>query len=204
MARHHYPAMFRAPLILTILLAAVSHEAAAQWVLSADVTAARFWGGSHEVAGDRSFRPYRPTILGIGLERPLLGIRIAVRGYYASASLALEGREAFAGVKSALDLHGVAVELSYPIASLGESVRVMIYGGPVIEVWDLADQSSNTRAGAGGSIGLQVALGRRLTGVFKTGVAVTSSPFAMTDLAAGFEPRALWRREVSGRLRYRL
>ncbi len=204
MPHRHYPAMLRAALTLTMLLTAASHEAAAQWVLSADVTAARFWGGSHEVDGDRSFLPYRPTILGIGLERPLLGIQITVRGYYASASLVLEGREAFAGVKNALDLHGLAVELSHPIASLGESVRVMIYGGPVIEVWNLADQSSNTRAGAGGSIGLQVALTRRLSAAIKTGVAVTSSPFAMSDLAAGFEPRALWRREVSGRLRFGL
>ena len=191
-------------LTLTLPLAAVSREAAAQWAASADVTAARFWGGSRELKGDRSFRPYRPTIVGIGLERQVLGVSVGVRGYYASASLALEGTDAVAAVKDALDLHGLAVELSHSIATLGEAARVVVYGGPVIDVWDLADQSSRTQAGFTGSIGLQVALGGRFSGVIKAGVAVTASPFSTSDLDAGFEPRALWRREVSGRLRYGL
>ena len=164
-------------LTLTLLLAAVSHEAAAQWAASADVTAARFWGGSRELEGDRSFRPYRPTIVGLGLERQVFGIYVGVRGYYASTSLALEGADAVAAVKGALDLHGIAVELSHGIATLGEAVRVVVYGGPVIEVWDLADQSSRTQAGFTGSIGLQVALGGRVSGVIRAGAAVTASPF---------------------------
>ena len=82
-----------------LLLAVVSHEAAAQWTASVDVSAARFWGGSREVDGDRSFRPYRPTIVGLGLERPVRGVNIGVRGYYGSASLGLEGTEGVAAVK---------------------------------------------------------------------------------------------------------
>jgi hypothetical protein len=191
-------------LTFALLLAGVSHEAPAQWVASADVTAARFWGGSVEVGGDRSFRPYRPTIVGLGLERQLFGLNLGVRGYYASASLALEGSNGFAAVKNALDLHGVALELSRGIATLGQAVNVVIYGGPLIEVWDLADQSSRTQAGFSASIGLGVALGGRFSGAIKAGAAVTASPFSTSDLEAGFEPRALWRREVSGRLRYGL
>jgi len=191
-------------LTLALLLAAVSHEAAAQWAASVDVSAARFWGGSREVDGDRSFRPYRPTIVGLGLERQGHGITVAVRGYYASASLGLEGTDGVAAVKNALDLHGVSMELSRAVTTLGESAPLVIYGGPVIEVWDLADQSSRTRVGLTGSIGLQVALGERFSGVIKAGAAVTASPFSANDLDQGFEPRALWRRELSGRLRYRL
>jgi hypothetical protein len=191
-------------LTFALLLAGVSHEAPAQWVASADVTAARFWGGSGEVDGDRSFRPYRPTIVGLGLERQLFGISLGVRGYYASASLALEGNDGFAAVKNALDLHGVALELSRGIATLGQAVNVVIYGGPLIEAWDLADQSSRTQTGFSASIGLGVALGGRFSGAIKAGAAVTASPFSTSDLEAGFEPHTLWRREVSGRLRYGL
>lgn len=197
--------MFRPrALILALLVAGVSHEAPAQWVVSADVTAARFWGGSQEVQGDRAFRPYRPTIVGLGIERQVLGMNVGLRGYYASASLALEGSEAVAAVQNALDLRGLCMEVSGSVARLGEAVSVVIYAGPVIEVWDLADESSSTHAGLSSSVGLQVALGGRFSGVLKAGTAVTASPFSTTELEDGFERRALWRREVSGRLRYEL
>jgi hypothetical protein len=191
-------------LMVTLLLAAASHEAAAQWAGSIDVTEARFWGGSREQDGDRAFHPYRPTIIGIGLERQMLGFSVGVRGYYAGASLALEGGDAVTAVKGALDLHGIAVELSHRVGSLGKTVDILVYGGPVIEVWDLADQSSSTHAGFTGAIGLVVGLGGRFSGIIKAGAAVTPSPFSTDDLDVGFEPRALWRREMSGRLRFGL
>lgn len=79
------------PAILTLtLLAAASSQAAAQWALTADAGAARFWGGSRESAGNRSFRPYRPTFLGIGVERAANRVGIDLRAYHAHASLALE------------------------------------------------------------------------------------------------------------------
>src|SRR5262249_45632339 len=169
MLARHCAAMLRvasAPaLALTLLLAAVSHEAAAQWAISTDVTAARFWGGSRELDGDRSFRPYRPTIIGLGLERRVLGVDVGVRGYYARVSLALEGDDGFAGVTDALDLHGVALEVSHGVLRLGEAAQAVVFGGPVIEVWDLADQSTSTHVGFSGSIGVQVALSGRLSGV---------------------------------------
>ncbi|HZA97566.1 MAG TPA: hypothetical protein VE399_02225, partial [Gemmatimonadales bacterium] len=56
--------------LLTILLAGGSSPVTAQWRLGVEVGAARFWGGSIDTGGeDTSFRPYRPTTFGIGLER---------------------------------------------------------------------------------------------------------------------------------------
>ncbi len=187
-----------------LLLAAASPEAAAQWAVSADVTSARFWGGSVEADGNRAFRPYRPTILGLGLERAGKTMGGDLRGYHASASLALEGPDAVVAVNAALSLYGVAAELSARIASLGNGGRVIIYGGPLVEVWRLAGESSNTVAGFTASIAVQVPLGGRFSGLIKAGAAVTASPFSTSDLDAGFNPAALWRREVSGRLRYGL
>lgn len=81
---------------------------------------------------------------------------------------------------------------------------MIAYGGPVIEAWSLAGESSNVRTGFAASIGMQIALGGRWSGQIRAGAAVTASPFSKHDLDAGFSPVALWRREVGGGLRYRL
>jgi hypothetical protein len=80
----------------------------------------------------------------------------------------------------------------------------VLSGGPVVEVWSLAGESSNTRAGFAGSVGIQIAMGGRFSGVIKAGAAVTASPFSTSSLDAGFRPSALWRRELGGSLRLRL
>jgi len=191
--------------LLTLsLFAAASREATAQWTLTSEVGSPRFWGGSHEESGGRSFRPYRPTIAGLGLERSGRSIGVAIHGYYASASLALEGADAVVAVKNALDLYGVAMEVSGRVASVGTASHLMLYAGPLVEVWSLAEETSHVRAGFAAAIGLQVPIGKRWSAAVRAGAAVSGSPFAAEDLDAGFVPRSLWRREVSGRLRYRL
>lgn len=191
-------------LLAVLLLAAAPHGAAAQWTLTADVGAPRFSGGSHEVGGNRSLRPYRPTLIGVGVERTVGSLVMAVHGYRASTSLALEGGDAVVAVKDALTLYGVGVEVSVPLADFGTGARLMMYGAPLIEKWGLADEASHVRAGLAASVGLQVALGAHWSAVVRGGATVSGSPFAPEDLAGGYEPRTLWRREVSGRLRYRL
>lgn len=190
--------------LLALLLAAAPHRAAAQWVLSADVTAPRFSGGSSRQPDGRSFRPYRPTLAGVGLERSGRAGGVGLHGYYASASLALEGADAVVAVKNALDLYGASLEVSGRLATLGTASRLMLYAGPLVEVWRLAEETSRVRGGFAAAIGLQVSIGNRWSVVMRAGAAVSGSPFAAEDLDAGFVPRPLWRREVSGRLRYRL
>lgn len=197
-------ALPRLALCLLTLLAAAPHRAAAQWALSADVTASRFSGGSSEEPGGRSFRPYRPTLAGLGVEKCGRSLGIALHGYYASASLALEGADAVVAVKSALDLYGASMEVSGRLATLGMGSRLMLYAGPLVEVWRLAGETSRVRGGFAGAIGLQVPIGNRWSVIMRGGAAVSGSPFAAEDLDVGFVPRPLWRREVSGRLRYRL
>lgn len=190
--------------LLALLLTAAPQRAAAQWALSADVTVPRFSGGSSEEPGGRSFRPYRPTIAGLGLERSGRSISVAMHGYYASASLALEGDDAVVAVKNALDLYGVAMEVSGRLATVGTDSHLLLYAGPLVEVWSLAEETSHVRGGFAAAIGLQVAIGRRWWAVIRAGAAVSGSPFAAEDLDTGFVPRTLWRRELSGGLRYRL
>ena len=142
--------------LLALLLAAAPHRAAAQWTLSADITASRFSGGSSEESGGPAFRPYRPTIAGLGLEKSGRSIGVGFHAYYSSASLALEGPDAVVAIKSALDLYGAAIEVSGRLATLGTDSYLMFSGGPIVEVWSLAAETSHVRAGFAAAVGLQV------------------------------------------------
>ena len=195
----------RAALCALFAFAGAPRRSAAQWTLGAEIGSARFWGGSAEVGGERSFRPYRPTLVGLGLAYTRGNVGVGVRLHYAGSSLALEGKEAVVASKGVLDVYGVAPEISLPVARLGPDVRVRLYAGPLIELWKLANEISHLRVGAASAVGLEVPLGIRLAGTLRAGLAVTpASPFAREDLDPSYEPRALWRRTLSASLAYRL
>ena len=195
----------RAALCALIAFTGAPRPSAAQWMLSGEIGSARFWGGSAEVGGDRSFRPYRPTIVGLGVAYAQSNVGVGVRFHYARSSLALEGKEAVVASKGVLDVYGLSPEISLPVARLGPEVRVRLYAGPLIEVWKLANEISHVRMGASAAAGLEVPLGGRLAGTLRAGMAVTpASPFAREDLDSSYEPRALWRRTLSTSLAYRL
>ena len=186
-------------------LIGLARSSVAQWTLAAEIGSARFWGGSAEVGGDRSFRPYRPTLVGLGLGYMQGNLGVGVRLHYAGSSLALEGKEAVVASKGVLDVYGISPEVSVPLTRLGPDVRMRLYGGPLIEVWKLASEISHVRVGAGAALAFEVPLGARLAGNLRAGIAVTpASPFARDDLDPSYEPRALWRRTLSTSLAYRL
>jgi hypothetical protein len=188
-----------------LLAVGVPTSGAAQWTLAAEIGSARFWGGSAEVGGERSFRPYRPTLVGLGVAYARGTVGVGVRFHYAGSSLALEGKEAVVASKGVLDVYGLSPELSLPLSRLGSEVRVRLYAGPLIEVWKLAKEISHLRLGASAAVGLEVPLGVRLAGTLRAGMAVIpASPFAREDLDPSYEPRALWRRTLSTSLAYRL
>jgi hypothetical protein len=195
----------RVALLLVLTLAGASREAPAQWVLSAGVGAARFWGASAEIGGSGpSFRPYRPTIFGVGLEHEGGRLGWGLRLQYAGASLALEGSDAVAAVKGALDVYGIAPELTVLLKTLGSGLRIRLSGGPLVEFWDLGTDESRGRVGAQVETGVQLPLAGRLLAGISANLAVSSSPFEAEDLGPGYETRALWRRGLSANLHYRL
>jgi hypothetical protein len=177
----------------------------AQWTAMAEVGADRFWGGSVEKADERrSFRPYRPTTFGIGLERQAGKFAFGVRLRYASASLALEGSDGVVAAKGIFTMYSVSPELAYRIASVGSVHPVLLHAGPIFELWGVADEDLETRVGVQGAVSLQVPLGGRLGGSVMVGAALIPSPFAADQLNPEFERRALWRRRVAAGLEYRL
>ncbi len=195
----------RAALCALFVVAGLPRPSAAQWAVAAEIGSARFWGGSAEVSGERSFRPYRPTLVGVGLGYSRGNVGVGVRFHYAGSSLALEGKEAVVASKGVLEVYGVSPEISLGITRLGPESRVRVYGGPLIELWRLAGEISHVRLGVAAAFGLEVPLGSRLAGTMRAGLAVTpASPFAQEDLDPSYEPRALWRRTLSASLAYRL
>jgi hypothetical protein len=195
----------RAALCALCAFAGLPRPSAAQWAAAVEIGSARFWGASAEVGGERSFRPYRPTLVGVGVGYSRGNVGVGVRFHYAGSSLALEGKEAVVASKGVLEVYGISPEISLAVTRLGPESRVRLYTGPLIEVWRLADEISHVRLGIAAACGLEVPLGSRLAGTMRAGMAVTpASPFAREDLDPSYEPRALWRRTLSASLAYRL
>jgi hypothetical protein len=176
-----------------------------QWAVTTEVGADRFWGGSVENGAEhRSFRPYRPTTFGVGLERRAGRLGAGLRLRYASAGLALEGRDGVVAAKGIFTVYSAAAEVAYRIISVGSVNQLVLHGGPLFEVWKVVDEGSEIRAGVQGALSLTVPLGGRFAGAVTAGAAVIPSPFGKAQLDPSFERRALWRRRFAVGLDYRL
>lgn len=181
-----------------------------QWRAGIEVGAARFWGASLDTGGDNtSFRPYRPTTFGIGLERQMGRYAVGLQAHYAQAGLALEGPVAVVSAEGVFNIVSISPELALRIATLGSGNQLRLHAGPLFEIWDIVDEGSRTRLGAQGSVSLDVPLGGRFGGMVRAGGAVTSSPYREGELDFGgsaptYDLRTLWRRSFAVGLRYQL
>lgn len=191
--------------LISLMLSLAASDLIAQWGVATGIRAPRFSGGAVEPATGRSLRPYRPTMWEVGVDRIGRRVGVGLRLNYASSSLALEGHDALAAVKNALEVYGIDPEVLIRLAPVGPQGLVRLYAGPLFEVWKLPDVGSHLRVGFGASVGLEMPFGGRWVGSARLGGAVTpSSPFTERDLDPSLEPRALWRREASAALHYRL
>jgi hypothetical protein len=107
-------------------------------------------------------------------------------------------------VKGALDIYGIAPELTVLLKTLDNGLRVRLTVGPLVEFWNMGTERAHARVGAQIGIGVQLPLGGRMLAGISARGAVSPSPFDEDDLVAGYEPRTLWRRELSASLQYRL
>jgi hypothetical protein len=179
--------------------------AAGQWFVGVEIGADRFWGGSVETTPDRrSFRPYRPTVFGLGLERRITRVSLGVRVHYTDAALALEGDEAAVAVGGVFDVFSLSPEIIYQLTILGGVNELRLHAGPLLEVWNIIDEESKLHVGMQASLSVRIPLWTRFAGSVVVGAAVSPSPFTREQLEQNFEPRTLWRRGVAGRLEYRL
>jgi hypothetical protein len=200
--RAHYLTILLVGLLQTSVWCA---SAQGQWSVGVEVGSDRFWGSSIETAEPhRSFRPYRPTTLGVGLElrRQRLGAALHLR--YAGAGLALEGQDAAVVLKGVFHQYQVSPELVYALSTLGSANDLRLHAGPVFELWSVDGEETQLRAGVQAAVSLRVPMGGRFAGSLTAGAAVTASPLSPSQLLDGYERRALWRRSVTAGLEYEL
>jgi len=191
--------------LISLWLSLAASDLIAQWGVATGIRAPRFSGGAVEPATGRSLRPYRPTMWEIEIDRMGRRVGVGLRLNYASSSLALEGDDALAAVKDALEVYGIDPEVSVRLTQVGPQGALRLFAGPLFEVWKLPEVGSHLRVGFGTAVGLEMPFGGRWVGSARLGGAVTpSSPFTEDDLDPSLEPRALWRREASAALHYRL
>ena len=198
------------PAVLAIVASLWGSPLLGQWRLGVEVGASRFSGASLDTDGEHtSFRPYRPTTFGLGLERQSGRYAIGLQVHYAEASLALEGPEVVVSSEGAFTIVSISPEIALRIASIGPDNQLRLHAGPLLELWDIVDLDSRTRVGVQGSVSLDVPLGQRFAGAVLAGAAVTPSPYeeGELDLGAGapsYQLRTMWRRSFGVGLRYRL
>jgi hypothetical protein len=175
-----------------------------QWRTNLEIGSNRFWGGSVELSGEhRSFLPYRPTFFGIGIERYGQPLGAGLQFHYSQASLGLEGRDAVVAVKGIFKTFSIAPEVYYRLASVAAN-QLRLLGGPLLEVWSIADEDTRLRAGVRLGLSLDIPLGARFGGSILGGAALIPSPFNERELTSTYERTALWRRELALRINYRL
>ncbi|MFL5403124.1 MAG: hypothetical protein ACJ8BF_09950 [Gemmatimonadales bacterium] len=188
-----------------VAFSAAASQAAGQWTAGIDVGADRYWGGSVETGGDhRSFRPYRPTVFGIGIERKGNLVAWGLRVRYTEAALGLEGRGAVAAVEGVFTVVSLSPEVVCRLATLGPGSELRLHAGPLFEIWGIIDEDTKARVGAQSAVSLNIPLGGRFAGSVLVGLAVTPSPFEANQLGEAFERRVLWRRGFAAGLQYRL
>lgn len=190
----------------TLIASSVTVPAAfGQWTVGLEVGADRYWGGSVETGGEnRSFRPYRPTTFGIGLERKGRPLGWGVQARYAKAGLGLEGPSATAVVEGVFTVLSLLPEVAYRLTALGPLTELRLHAGPLVEAWGIVDEDTKVRVGVQSALSLDVPLGQRLAGSVLVSLGLTPSPFEAGQLGSTFEPRALWRRRFAVGLQYRL
>jgi hypothetical protein len=189
-------------LSLTLLWPA---PATGQWAVGFEVGADRYWGSSIETTEPhRSFRPYRPTSLGLGLEKRGNRLGAALHLHYSGASFALEGSDALAALKGIFTVFHASAELIYRVATLGGANQLRLHGGPMFEVWGVEEEDTQYLVGGQCGMSLRVPLGGRFAGIVAANLALTGSPLPENEPIEGFERRALWRRSVGAALQYQL
>jgi hypothetical protein len=176
----------------------------AQWVVGAEIGADRFWGGSADhTEAELSFRPYRPTTLGVEIQREWSAVSLGMKLGFFSAGMALEGPGGVSVAQDVFIVYSFAPQLRHRVASLGIN-RLILRAGPLLELWKVLDERTKARLGVQVGVEVQVPLSRKLDGVVSVGTAVVPSPFEAGQLDPPFERRALWRRSFGVALQYRL
>lgn len=194
------------PVLLLLTLSSPGLEA--QWFIAADAVTMWFGGVSVDTSAtgeNLSFRPYRPTGVGLRVERRFARAGVGLQLHYAEPALGLVGDDAVVAANDFLALYEAALEASWRIARTASGVDLRAHAGPVLDLWSVSgDDGLRVRWGALAAASVEFALGRRFAGAVRASGALTPSVFEPGELPPEFVRRAMRRGSVSLGIRYQL
>lgn len=181
-----------------LLLAAPLHAQARRWSVTIEAGELRFHGTSADTSseGTGSFRPYRPTAVGLRLE---LGgsLRLGLGLLYGSGPAALTGPElTIAAETDPLTLLELAPTISVHVTRVGGG-SLRLAGGPVLDRWAWSVAPTRWRVGGEVSAQLEAPLSAATGLIVRAGLARSASVLEEADLPATFERRASWRSSIA-------
>jgi len=189
-------------LVVVALTAAPWCRLPAQWGISAEIGVARFGGTSRDSAG-ATVGPYRPTTLGLRLERDLGRASVAVGVLHAKTGLVAEGQGVAVVQYGIGSLWEIAPDVSLGVARFGTGVEARVEAGPAIDLWNF-DGERRHRVGGRAAVVAEWPLAHALSGSLRVSGMLSGSVFDAADTPSGVERRATRRFGVAVGLRYRL
>jgi hypothetical protein len=187
------------------------------WRMSLTVGTSTFNGaatGTGESGADLVFRPYRPTMLGLGLTYGGEQARLGLFAKYGQPGLGFrgvpDGDEG--GAAGLLIVAENAFHLASITASAGTRLA-KIRGGPALrpsigltlERWSAPGTPTRTLVGPQAGLALEFAVAGWLLGTIDGELGFTpGSPFQAEDLPEGFRLRSTWRRTLQAGVSIRL
>ncbi len=181
-----------------LLLAAPLTAQTPRWHVTIEAGELRFHGTSADTSseGAGSFRPYRPTAIGLRLEKGG-AVRMGIGLLYGSGPAALTGPEVtIAAETDPLTLLELAPTMSMQLTRVG-SGSLRLAGGPLLDRWGWSVAPTRWRVGGELSAQLAAPLGAGTALSFRAGLARSASVFDEADLPATFERRASWRSSIA-------
>lgn len=180
-----------------LLLAPPLGAQATRWGVTLEAGEMRFGGTSADTSSDGigAFRPYRPAMFGVRIERGAR-VRLGLGLIYGRGAAALIGPDvAVAGRDNPLTLLELAPMVAWRISRVG-SGALYVAGGPVVDRWSWSVAPTRWRLGGEISARLDAPLGARTGLLVRVAVGQSASVLEDADLPATFERRASWRRSI--------
>jgi hypothetical protein len=179
--------------MVLIALAPGALDAQQSWGLGFEVGIERFWGGSGPLVGsdDLALRPYRPTHVGLRVDRTAGSLRVALGVRYAESAIGGEyegGATIFTDGFTSIE---IAPEAAVPLARLGRGAVLRLFGGPVVRFWVPPDDGARTRFGARGGLELEAPLGVRFSAMTRIHGGIARSALDDGDVPPGYQVRPM-------------
>ena len=179
----------------SVFLALSPNAVAAQrsWGLAVEVGIERFWGASGPLAGsdELALRPYRPTHVGIRLDRGAGALRLALNARYGQSAIGGEYDGGATVFTEGFTLIELAPEAAVPVVRLGPGAALRLFAGPVVRFWVPPEESTRVRFGARGGLELEAPLGGEVSAVTRVHGGVAGSALDDGDVPPGYEVRSM-------------